>query len=528
MSKLAPETKLAIEDSIRWITARQEGEIIVLSTEVLANLQELASFAHSNLYTTTATSRNSHLPPSHDLRRTSKKKDKGKQAQNQGLGQDQGQGEDQGQNTAPRKPGGQPNHEPHVREFFENPDQVVELRPDAIPEGYKEVACERRQVVEFVTKRHLTEYRSYIYEDEHGHRISALFPKSAEKPVQYDNSVKVEVVHESVSNFIPYKRLTETISEKGGIPLAEGSVFNYLEEAHELLESFERWTCFSLLRSLSMHNDETGVRIADASNGRGWIHSASTSWVTLFMPHEKRGEEAMISMGILPLYKDVSIHDFWGSYFSFPCAHAVCNAHLVRELEACAERDGATWAKDMINLLYDSNDSLLKGEMTPERIEETSRRYDEIVALGYTQCPPPPPRRGKKGRAAQGKTRCLLNRFKGHKDKVLRFLTDPNVPFTNNQAERDIRMIKVHQKVSGCFRTMRGARFFCRIRSYLSTCRKHGISAVQALTLLFEGKLPDFVDLSVIPADFMSTGLPNDIPPKGQNKEEDGVTVEAA
>ena len=338
--------------------------------------------------------------------------------------------------------------------------------------------------------RHTTEWIPYIYGDEHGHRISAPFPKSDEKPVQYDKSVKVEVVHESVSNCIPYKRIAETISEKGGIPLAEGSVFNSLgvfnslEEAHERLEAFERWACFSLLRSLSMHNDETGVRRADAPNDRGWIHSASTTLVTLFMPHEKRGEEAMIAMGILPLYEGVSIHDFWGPYFSFPCVHAVCNAHLVRELKACAERDGTTWAKDMINLLYGANDSLLKGERTPERIEEISKRYDEIVALGYTQCPPPPPRKGKEGRAAQGKTRCLLNRFKEHKDKVLRFLTDPNVPFTNNQAERDIRMVKVHQKVSGCFRTMSGARFFCRIRSSLSTCRKHGVSAVEALGLV--------------------------------------------
>ena len=524
MSKLTPETKLAIEGSIQWITARQEGETITLSSDVLAGLNKLAKFAHSKLYTTTATSRNSHMPPSHDLRRTSRKKGKEKESQDQ----NQEQGQDQGQNAAPRKPGAQPNHEPHIREPFENPDQVVELRPDAIPAGYKEVACERRQVVQLVTKRHVTEYRAYIYEDEHGHRISAPFPESVEKPVRYGNSVKVEVVHASVSNFIPYKRITDTISEKGGIPLAEGSVFNYLEEAHERLEAFERWSCFCLLHSLAMNNDETGVRIAELPKGKGWIHSASTSWVTLFMPHEKRGEEAMIAMGILPLYKGVSIHDFWGSYFSFPCFHAVCNAHLVRELEACAERDGTTWAIQLKDLLCSSNEALLKGEMTPERIEEISRRYDEIVALGYTQCPPPPPRKSKKGRAAQGKTRCLLNRFKEHKDKVLRFLTDPNVPFTNNQAERDIRMTKVHQKVSGCFRTMNGARFFCRIRSYLSTCRKHGISAVQALTLLFEGKLPDFVDLSMIPADFMPTGLPNDIPPKGQNKEEEGVAAEAA
>jgi transposase-like protein len=199
------------------------------------------------------------------------------------------------------------------------------------------------------------------------------------------------------------------------------------------LAPFEQWAKTQLARSMLLHADETGI---NSGGKRHWWHCASSATMTLFYPHAKRGTEAMDEMGILPFFKGVLCHDHWKPYYHYKALHALCNAHHLRELERAWEQDHQQWAKEMQAFLID-----------------LSKEED-----------------------------------------VLRFMEVESVPFTNNQGENDLRMTKVQQKISGCFRSIEGAKIFCRVRSYLSTCRKHGMTATQALTLLFQGKNPAFME----------------------------------
>ena len=458
-----------------------------ISDEEIKELQSALDLLEKCLGEVRATSENSHLPPSADLGRKTKEKEK-----------------------STRKTGGQPGHAGTTLQFVDEPDEVKELKLDVIPAGYKIVGYERRQVTELYTKRRIVEYRSFIYEDENGNRITVPFPKSVQRKVQYGNSVKGAVVYMSGAQMMPYNRIQEMLSEQAGIPISEGTVYNFLEDAHARLEDFERWAVYRLLYAGLVHFDETGIRI---SGSRQWLHNASTSWVTLFMPHHKRGQEAMDAMGILPSFTGIAVHDFWASYFNYDCQHSVCMAHISRELNGCHERDGSKWSLDMQRFLCEANEAKLEGKLTPEGIEARKKEFEQILKQGEQECPATEPGKNKKrGRVAQGKSRNLLNRLREYSTEVLRFMESPDVPFTNNQAERDVRMTKVQQKISGCFRSMNGARFFCRIRSYISTCRKNGISPTQAVSDLFAGKLPDFINMSDIPEDFKPDSLPNDKP----------------
>ena len=221
---------------------------------------------------------------------------------------------------------------------------------------------------------------------------------------------------------------------------------------------------------------------------------------TLFYPHQKRGSAATKDMGILPSFKGVLCHDHWAPYYRYTdCLHALCNAHHIRELERAIEDDKQQWAQQLLTLLLEVKESVEKNEgailMDVVQAQYKSR-YLEILALGEKECPLPPldPTKPKtRGRIKKSKSRNLLERLRDFQDDTLRFMMDSRVPFTNNLAENDLRMTKVHQKISGCFRSPEGALIFCRIRSYLSTCRKHGVNMTEALSLLFRDKMPDFV-----------------------------------
>lgn len=206
----------------------------------------------------------------------------------------------------------------------------------------------------------------------------------------------------------------------------------------------------------------------------------------------------MNAMGILPGFTGVLCHDHWKPYFKCDCEHALCNAHHLRELQRAWEQDKQEWARDIRALLPEINTAVddAGGRLMPEASLEFRRRYRDRLKEARKECPPPDEkqRKGKRGRLKRSKARNLLERLIEYEKETLRFMDDDKVPFTNNQGENDIRMTKVQQKISGCFRSMKGATVFCRIRSYLSTCKKHGVRASVALHLLFEGKLPDFLN----------------------------------
>jgi len=423
-------------------------------------------------------SSNSSIPPSQDPHRPrgSKRKTKGNK----------------------RKPGGQKGHKGSTLEPEPNPDRIETLEVDrrTLPKGeYRHAGFEARQVIDIQISKVVTEYRAQILEDTRGHQFIAEFPTGVSRPVQYGNTVKAQSVYQSQQQLIPYDRIRDYFQDQCGIPLSAGSVFNFNQDAFVQLEPFESFLVGKLTGQLLLHADETGINV----NGKTlWLHGLSNDQWTLLAPHAKRGGEAMKAMGVLEHFHGTLCHDHWKTYFQFDCTHSLCNAHHLRELEYAWIQDGQRWALKMQLLLLEANDATTQagGCLNEAAAKKFRRRYRNILIRGDTECPPPDPdtRTGKRGRIAKTKSRNLLERLRNFETETLRFMTDPLVPFTNNQGENDLRMTKVQQKISGCFRSFQGAQIFCRVRSYLSTCRKNGIPPTEALDLLFSGRLSEVID----------------------------------
>ena len=402
----------------------------------------------------------------------------------------------QGQSS--RKPGGQKGRNGTTLQPVADPDEVEVLVIDrrTLPKGpqYREAGHESRQVIDIDIARFVTEYRAQILEDNQGNRFVAAFPDGVNRPVQYGLNLKANAVYMSQHQLIPYDRIRDHFQDQMHIPVSAGSVYNFNKEAYERLESFGQWAKRQLARSDRLHADETGINIGGK---RHWLHCASNTSLTWFYPHAKRGTVAMDEIGILPFFKGVLCHDHWKPYYHYDCTHALCNAHHLRELERAWEQDHQQWAREMQALLIDIRTAVedAGGCLPADEAERWRRRYRRLLKKAETECPPPDEsqRQGKRGRLKRSKARNLLERLRDFEQDVLRFMEVESVPFTNNQGENDLRMTKVQQKISGCFRSMEGAKIFCRVRSYLSTCRKQGMSATQALTLLFQGKDPDFM-----------------------------------
>lgn len=419
-------------------------------------------------------STNSSTPPSRDphRQRGSKRKAKGEK----------------------RKPGGQNGHAGATLKREANPDriEIIEIDRRTLPKGrYCSAGFESRQVINIEISKVVTEYRAEILEDAKGNEFVASFPAGVSRPVQYGNRVKAKAVYLSQHQLVPYDRIRDYFADQCAIPMSKGSLFNFNQEAFTLLASFESVARQQLIAQRLLHADETGINV----NGKLlWLHSASNDQWTLFFPHANRGAEAMKAMGILEHFRGTLCHDHWKPYFQFDCLHALCNAHHLRELERAWEQDAQQWAQKMQALLLEMNKATNQagGCLSDAAANKFRSRYRNVLTRGDRECPPPEPKH-RPGRIAKTKSRNLLERLRNFETETLRFMTDPLVPFTNNRGENDIRMTKVQQKISGCFRSFEGAQIFCRVRSYLSTCRKHGMPPTEALYLLFSGKLPDFI-----------------------------------
>lgn len=395
-----------------------------------------------------------------------------------------------------KKPGGQKGRVGTTLKKIEDPDRIEHLPVDrsTLPEGdYTEVGFESRQVFDIQIQRVVTEYRAQILEDANGRRFIADFPPEVSKAVQYGIGVKAQAVYQSQYQLIPYNRVQEYFRDQLQLPISQGSVFNFNQEAHAALEQFELTLINRLLKSRVLHSDETGININGTNH---WLHCVSNPQWTLFYAHAKRGMEAMESKEALPHFEGILVHDHWKSYFKLKCQHALCNAHHLRELTYAHEQDNQQWAEAMRTLLLEIHKDVNQqegGKLSEEQAETHRKAYRKILDAANIECPEPTKPENQKGRVKRSKSRNLLERLIQFESETLRFMTDPDVPFSNNQGENDIRMTKVQQKISGCFRSREGADIFCRIRSYLSTCAKNDVPASDALTLLFAGKLPDFL-----------------------------------
>lgn len=396
-----------------------------------------------------------------------------------------------------RKPGGQHGHVGTTLKPFDEPDVIKTIPVDrsGLPDGiYTELGFEARQVVDLDISTCVIEWRAQILVDQNGKRFTASFPDGVTRQVQYGIGVKVSAVYMSQFQLIPYNRVEEYFRDELLIPISAGSINNFNKDAFDRLLYFEQWIKKELLRQPLLHCDETGINICSKTN---WLHSVSNEQVTYFYPHAKRGGEATDEMGVLPLYQGILCHDHWKPYYRYDCTHALCNAHHLRELERAFEQDGQQWAQTMAILLKEINKAVHEagGRLEAKVSQQFRMRYRRLLQEAETECPPPDEtgRQGKRGKIARTKARNLLERLRDFEADALRFMEDIHVPFSNNQAENDLRMTKVQQKISGCFRSMEGAKIFCRIRSYLSTCRKQGVTASKALRLLFQGAWPEFM-----------------------------------
>ena len=452
---------LVREDKQLSAATKSMFEIMILIITLLANRLNLNSS-------------NSSKPPSNDPNR--KKKTRSKTG---------------------KKPGGQKGHVGTTLKKVDDPDKVELIKVDRskLPPGrYRQVGFDSRQVFDIDISRVVTEYRVQILQDDKGNRFAATFPKGVTKAVQYGTGLKAHSVYMSQFQLIPYNRIQDYFADQLHVPVSEGSIFNFNNEAFRSLVDFENRVKNELSASDLAHADETGINIGGK---RHWLHCVSNDSWTLYYPHEKRGMDAINDMGVLPRFKGVLCHDHWKPYYKIDCTHALCNAHHLRELTRAWEQDDQQWAQKLKNLLETINRKVTDagGALDAQESQKYRLKYRVILKQGEIECPEPirPKKKGKRGRIKKSKSRNLLERLRDYEQDALRFMDIQRVPFSNNLGESDIRMTKVQQKISGCFRSMDGAQIFCRVRSYLSTCRKQGVKSSQALDLLFNGKLPDFL-----------------------------------
>lgn len=318
------------------------------------------------------------------------------------------------------------------------------------------------------------------------------FPEGLNSYVQYGNNIKAFIAYLSTYQMVPYGRITELIEDLVKHRISSGTVYNMLQDFYTKLEPFEENIKKLLLKSPVINVDETGTNVGAKLH---WSHVISTSLVTYYMIHEKRGGEAIDDMGILPLFEGVAVHDHWKPYNKYECEHSFCNAHILRELNGIIENEGAIWASDMYKLLTNMNIYLYslegKGIEFPSggKIQQYYQRYDDICKAAQIYYPPPEEKPKTKRKPKQCKGKNLLDRLVEHKEGTLMFFMNLLVPFTNNLAERDLRMLKVKEKISGCFASFRGAEIFNRIRSFISTMKKNNRPVLEELGNVLKGEV---------------------------------------
>ena len=465
----------AVVDLVEDLSARLDDQQKMIAS-LTARLNELEDRLVKN-------SRNSSKPPSSDgIAKPKPKSLRGKSG---------------------KKPGGQKGHPGTTLSLAENPEHVLLHRPKmcegcggSLSEQSSELSgYERRQVVDLpaLLALEVTEHRAQRHRCLRCGTIStAPFPVEASARVGYGPRIEALMVYLMEYQLLPYERASELLEDLFGEPApGAGTLYSAVERCFEGLEETEEAIKEGLLggsEEVVGGFDETGLRV----EGKGmWVHVASTHELTHYAVHEKRGVEATKEIGILPRFSGVAMHDGLSAYREYEgCEHALCNAHHLRELTFVEEEHKQEWAGRMKTLLSEIEEAVREEaawggtRLEPKRVEKFEKRYQRLLEAGLA-ANPPPIRTGKKGRPKQSKGKNLVDRLDKHRREVLRFMHDFRVPFDNNRAERDLRMIKVRQKISGCFRTRRGAQMFCRIRGYISTARKQGENVLAALESVF-------------------------------------------
>jgi transposase len=456
-------------------------EQVAQRDELIGQLQQRIQHLEERL---SKNSHNSHLPPSSDRfvrQPKSLRKKSGKQA------------------------GGQPGHPGQTLMWSESPDEVI-VHPvtrcehcQSDLQAVTPLQIEHRQVVDVPVPQLLVqEHQAEHKQCPHCQQITAApFPSGVNARVQYGMRVGATAVYLVQQQLLSWTRACEVLTDLLGVQISEGTLASLIERCAQNLREVEDHIKEALVKAEVLHQDETGLYVKGL---RSWMHVACTAQLTHYAVHHKRGKEALDAIGILPRFQGTSVHDGWHSYFLYACSHALCLIHLLRELTFLAEEQQQKWAAELKTVLLEmkaaTEEARLVGKtaLHPLEVDEWKAQYTSLLAQGdelnpVAQAPP-----GKKGRPKQSAARNLLDRLHRDQEAVLAFLHRLVVPFDNNQAERDIRMVKVQQKVSGSFRNEAGAAAFCRIRGYLSTLRKQGLHLLSALEATLRGHpiLPSF------------------------------------
>jgi transposase len=435
-------------------------------------------------------SRNSHWPSSRDTSRQKKRTYSQRQ-------------------KSAKKPGGQSGHRGTTLKQSEKVDTVRVHRPTQCghcqaPLGAEQPVegWEKRQVHDLPPLRLLvTEHQAATLRcGQCGQLSRGVFPPEVRQPVQYGARVQQLVVYLKTAQLLPYERSRQCFADLFGVSISPGTLQNIIRRAARQLQPVVVRIQAALQSSAVVHFDESGFYIGGQ---RQWLHTAGTPRLTYYYPHARRGHTATDAMGILPHFQGTAVHDSWSAYRHYQhCAHSLCNAHHLRELTAVVENDAQSWAAHFKRLLRGAKHVVDQARqaglatLPPPKVAQIERLYAQLIQAGLEANPPPADGwpKGKRGRPKKPKARNLVERLQQHRTEVLAFVYDFKVPFDNNLAERDIRMLKVQQKISGCFRSHTGAQDFCTIRSYISTMRKQGRSVWAALGSLFSPQLlfPDF------------------------------------
>lgn len=473
LSKLPPD----VGQALRLILSMQQ-QAIAQRDEMIRSLEqrikELEGQLHQN-------SQNSSRSPSSDGPKKPRTTPKGKKG---------------------RKPGGQPGHKGTTLKMVPSQEAQIENHYPTHCCGcgvnlskQPSVGFDRRQVFDIPPiEIQVTEHRAHrACCPGCGEYTQGLFPAAATNNAVYGPNLRTFASYCMSYQLLPFERTAELLSDFLGQPISQGTLDNMLSEACSKLDGFVEQVVKRLQQEQVVGFDETGMR----AKGQAYAHVASGSHHTFFFLG-KRDYATMNQMGILPEFKGIAVHDRYANYFGYDCQHSLCNAHLLRNLQAVIDQDNDYWAGQLQQLLRNINKAVKRAKAQGKEAFSAShcaqyrQRYMNWVWHGLQRHPAVQAQAGNSP-PKQSKTHNLLIALRDYADEVLRFMYDFRVPFDNNRAERDIRMLKVKMKISGFFHRIDTGNRFLRIRSYLSTATKQGYSAFEALKNLFTGQVEPFV-----------------------------------
>jgi len=461
---LEPDTIIDLLEQLMKTNERLVQQVTDLKTRVQELEKQLAQDSH-----------NSSKPPSSD----------GFKKQTKSLRQ-----------PSKKKPGGQKGRRGNTLKRVSNPDKTVTCSVSTCThcghslDNVPVHDYDKRQVFDIPPVAiEVTEYQAEIKTCAHCQTVNkASFPENVTQVAQYGARLKAQMIYLMNQHLIPYERTSDICFDLYGYRISVGTLYRMNQFCADVLETPIAKIKEHIIASDVVNFDETGLRVEEHGH---WLHSASTNDCTYYYVHRQRGPVAMDAADILPHFSGTAVHDHWKSYLTYDCQHALCNAHHLRELTFIAEQEKQKWADEMIKLLIEiKNETAHANDVGAERLDdvilkEFEIRYHQILEDGFKLNPDYDLKRKKKKRT---KAQNLLHRLKNFKEQTLAFMYDLKVPFDNNLAERDIRMMKLHQKISGCFRKKAGAEIFCRIRGYISTARKQNWNICQVIQSAVQGE----------------------------------------